>query len=392
LCLKKASEVSSLLSAQCLTVTLQETDDRDLACLVSSLVQVTLDPYCRTMPGFQSLIQKEWVEAGHRFSDRFNRLRTTDKDESAVFLLFLDCVWELLEHYPVLFEFTDTYLLAIRDSTHIPLFQNFLFNCPRERAYAQQSLATDLRARVTPFTNGWPRPRSAPRGEQVVLKGGFFTREERSCPLPSVWDWSLQFPLEHRALFRSALYSSDAQLPAQNGTSAHSNTDKVEFPLPRTVYHLTRGVLLVQPQLLPWKNVSVSKKLSRLSQSLESLLELEQPQRIPLSPSLDPASLPLPPIPAPGIRLWRGCYLRWPLEVGFEAAYDLLTALTSQVHWLEQRLRQEADRQNAATSGLDHQGNHIAQPPRPVCASPVCPSGSGTMETSFTTMLSSATL
>eukprot|EP00061_Rhincodon_typus_P008021 g30256.t1 len=82
LCLKKASEISSLLSNQCLTVTLQETDDRDLACLISSLVQVMLDPYCRTILGFQSLVQKEWVEAGHRFSDRFNQLRATEKDEN----------------------------------------------------------------------------------------------------------------------------------------------------------------------------------------------------------------------------------------------------------------------------------------------------------------------
>ncbi|XP_078394035.1 myotubularin-related protein 11, partial [Cetorhinus maximus] len=297
LCLRKASEVSSLLNNQCLTVSLQETDDRDLACLISSLVQVLLDRFCRTMLGFQALIQKEWVEAGHRFSDRFNQLRTTEKDESPVFLLFLDCVWQLVDHYPVSFEFTDTYLMAVHDSTHILLFGTFLFNCPRERAYTQQSLAADMKTHLTPFANGRPRYRNALREEQVVLKGGFFTREERCCQLPSVWDWSLQFPTEHRELFRNVLYSNDIQLLTQNGTSGHHTSEKADFPSLRSVYLLSKGVLLVAAQLLPWKSVSVTRKLRQLSQSLESLLEMDQPQRIPSCPSLDPAGLLLPPIP-----------------------------------------------------------------------------------------------
>ena len=39
----------------------------DFSCVVSSLVQIYLDPYFRTRAGFQLLIQKEWVKMGHPF-------------------------------------------------------------------------------------------------------------------------------------------------------------------------------------------------------------------------------------------------------------------------------------------------------------------------------------
>ncbi|XP_067831931.1 myotubularin-related protein 10-B-like [Heptranchias perlo] len=395
LCLNKASEISALLTNQCLTVALQETDDRDLSCLVSSLIQVMLDPLCRTIVGFQSLVQKEWLGAGHRFSDRFNHLRTTDKDESPVFLLFLDCVWQLLDRYPVSFEFTDTYLMAIHDSTRLLLFGTFLFNCQRERARNQQVLSADPKIQSTHFSNGWQLPRGSERDEQVVLKGGFFKWEERSCPLPSVWDWSLQFGAEHQVLFRSALYGADPQFPVQNGASQHCAADKADCCPLRSVLVLTKGGLMAPAQLLPWRNVSVSRRLTKWSQSLDSLLEIEQPLKSPAGPSLDPAHLPLPPIPGPRICLWKGCYLRWVEEGGIpqggpEAAYSRLSTLSAEIHSLRQRLHQEADRRNAAPNGLDHQGNRI--PPRnsPRDPPPACRSETSTMEMAFSKFLSSA--
>lgn len=52
-----------------------------MGCVVSSLVQVMCDPHCRTQHGFQSLVQKEWVMAGHRFYSRINYHRDNDKEE-----------------------------------------------------------------------------------------------------------------------------------------------------------------------------------------------------------------------------------------------------------------------------------------------------------------------
>lgn len=58
-----------------------EEEDRDLNCVVSSLVQLMLDPHYRSLAGFQSLVQKEWVMAGHRFLDRCNHLKKNEKEE-----------------------------------------------------------------------------------------------------------------------------------------------------------------------------------------------------------------------------------------------------------------------------------------------------------------------
>lgn len=58
-----------------------EEEDRDLCCVVSSLVQLMLDPHYRSVIGFQGLVQKEWVMAGHRFLDRCNHLKKNDKVE-----------------------------------------------------------------------------------------------------------------------------------------------------------------------------------------------------------------------------------------------------------------------------------------------------------------------
>lgn len=74
---------------------LPEENASDLCCLLSSLVQVMMDPHCRTRVGFQSLVQKEWIMGGHCFLDRCNHLRQSDKEEVSVLLadlLFTTCL------------------------------------------------------------------------------------------------------------------------------------------------------------------------------------------------------------------------------------------------------------------------------------------------------------
>lgn len=59
-----------------------EPSDRDLNCLLASLVQLLGDPHARSLPGFQSLVQREWVAAGHPFPHRLGLLcRDTPREE-----------------------------------------------------------------------------------------------------------------------------------------------------------------------------------------------------------------------------------------------------------------------------------------------------------------------
>lgn len=51
------------------TLHVEETG-RDFTAVVSSLFQLMVDPHCRSISGFESLVQKEWVAMGHPFAAR----------------------------------------------------------------------------------------------------------------------------------------------------------------------------------------------------------------------------------------------------------------------------------------------------------------------------------
>lgn len=163
LCLKYAN-VAATTMRDGRTVVLQENDSRDMCCVISSLTQILLDPYFRTISGFESLIQKDWVALGHPFrwgwvlfkvflkfhfyynlffafnficSDRLGHVINSDTTEqSPLFLLFLDCTWQLLQQFPDEFEFSETFLTTLWDSAFLPLFDTFLFNSEHDRQVA----------------------------------------------------------------------------------------------------------------------------------------------------------------------------------------------------------------------------------------------------------------
>lgn len=143
LCIKTANDAAKFLR-EGKTVVLQENDGRDLSCLVSSLVQVLLDPFYRTITGFQVLIQKEWIALGHPFCDRIGHIYTKQADRSPVFLLFLDCVWQTLQQCPESFEFTETFLTTIWDCVYISIFDTFQFNCEYDRYVAERDVSNEL--------------------------------------------------------------------------------------------------------------------------------------------------------------------------------------------------------------------------------------------------------
>ncbi|XP_075226762.1 myotubularin-related protein 10-A isoform X2 [Lycorma delicatula] len=175
-CLTKALEASHSLHKD-VTVVLQA-DGRDLCPLVASLTQIIVDPYYRTIIGFQSLIQREWVVMGHPFCTRLGHVYIDGTQQAPVFLLFLDCVWQLLQQFPAEFQMTETYLTTLWDSVHISTFDTFLFDCERDRIIS-----------------------AAEPNNPLTLR--------------SVWDWGEQFPDRDIVLFYNPLY----QMPPT--TSSH---------------------------------------------------------------------------------------------------------------------------------------------------------------------------
>ena len=104
----------------------------DYTTQVVSLAQLLLDPYYRTMDGFQVLIQKEWIGFGHRFQQRNLPLSDQSKDESPVFLQFIDCVWQIMQQFPSVFEFNEEFLHFIVLQSYSARFGDFLSNCVDE--------------------------------------------------------------------------------------------------------------------------------------------------------------------------------------------------------------------------------------------------------------------
>ncbi|KAK7574342.1 hypothetical protein V9T40_011533 [Parthenolecanium corni] len=192
-CLIKSAEAADLLHKD-VSVVLQETDGRDMCCVISSLTVLLLDPYFRTLNGFQSLIQKEWVIMGHPFCTRLRHIYTNEEEnqQSPIFLLFLDCVWQLLQQFPTQFQFSETYLTTLWDATHISLFDTFLFDCERDRIFAVKDPNNPLILR-----NVWDWGEMYPDKDIELFYNPFYNRPENfelSAPLdvqPNVSDMQL---------------------------------------------------------------------------------------------------------------------------------------------------------------------------------------------------------
>jgi myotubularin-related protein 10/11/12 len=70
-CLQISLDVVKVLIDKQDSVLIEESDGRDLTCVVASLVQLLADCHYRSLKGLQALIQKEWIVTGHRFMTRY---------------------------------------------------------------------------------------------------------------------------------------------------------------------------------------------------------------------------------------------------------------------------------------------------------------------------------
>ena len=103
-------------------------DGWDRTSQICTLCQLLIDPHYRTLQGFQQLINKDWLAFGHKFFDR-----TYGSEFSPIFILFLDCVHQILEQFPEEFEFTQEFLIDLADSSIQGIYPEFLVNCEKDR-------------------------------------------------------------------------------------------------------------------------------------------------------------------------------------------------------------------------------------------------------------------
>nr|XP_055055916.1 myotubularin-related protein 12 [Misgurnus anguillicaudatus] len=322
-CLQKAVDVVECLEKDNTNVLITEEEGTDLCCVISSLAQIMLDPYYRTLTGFQSLVQKEWVAGCHAFLDRCNHLHQKDKDcQSPVFLLFLECVWQLVQQHTPAFQFSETYLTVLSDSIHVPVFSTFLFNSPHHRE-------------------------SVMKVESPLAQSGSL-----NCPL--VWDWSLQFDSKAQNFFLNPLYSEKVKHVVRR---AHKPKHQRQLSLPCSAFKTPPKKGFFKDETDSLKKMLQIKRISRWMGSPDSPMVssrefYESWQRRPL----DYHGLLLPCLDGPAIRLWMQRYLRWIPEVnilggGSVAITSKLMELLSQVQDLKRALEQ---RDSSQAAKIDH--------------------------------------
>ena len=131
--LTTANFIAQAVSAEKSSVLIHCSDGWDRTAQTSSLSQILLDPYYRTLNGFQILIEKEWLAFGHKFVDRCSLLCRNPEEISPIFLQFLDCVYQLQLQFPTSFEFNENYLIDLYDNLTSGRFGTFLGNNEKDR-------------------------------------------------------------------------------------------------------------------------------------------------------------------------------------------------------------------------------------------------------------------
>eukprot|EP01107_Rhizomastix_libera_P017532 TRINITY_DN847_c0_g2_i1.p1 TRINITY_DN847_c0_g2~~TRINITY_DN847_c0_g2_i1.p1 ORF type:complete len:1047 (+),score=309.79 TRINITY_DN847_c0_g2_i1:218-3142(+) len=110
--------------------------DRTAQC--TSLAELCLDPYYRTIEGFIVLIEKEWLSIGHRFGTRHGHGdEKLGEQRAPIFIQFLDLAHQIISQFPNEFEFSIKLLLELYLEVHNCKFGTFLFDCERERKEAK---------------------------------------------------------------------------------------------------------------------------------------------------------------------------------------------------------------------------------------------------------------
>ncbi|KIL69936.1 hypothetical protein M378DRAFT_184300 [Amanita muscaria Koide BX008] len=142
-------------------------DGWDRTAQLSSLSQLCLDPFYRTIRGFKVLIEKDWLSFGHKFMDRCGHLSSEKffvspiehagsggadaaqaflasvqnrfashshiKETSPIFHQFLETVRQIQRRFPERFEFNERFLRQLHYHLYACQFGTFLYNSERER-------------------------------------------------------------------------------------------------------------------------------------------------------------------------------------------------------------------------------------------------------------------
>ncbi|KAJ8681848.1 hypothetical protein QAD02_017640 [Eretmocerus hayati] len=125
-----------------ISVVVHCSDGWDRTAQVCSLAALMLDPFYRTIHGFQVLIEKDWLAFGHKFNDRCGFVISDVKELAPIFVQFIDATYQLLQQHPHMFQFNERFLITLHDHVHSCQYGTFIGNCEKDRQSFQLSEKT----------------------------------------------------------------------------------------------------------------------------------------------------------------------------------------------------------------------------------------------------------
>lgn len=205
--------VVDLLDLQGSSVLLSLEEGWDVTAQVSSLAQLCLDPYYRTLDGFRVLVEKEWLALGHRFQHRNN----LQQGFTPTFLQFLDAVHQIQKQFPLAFEFNEFYLRFVAYHSVSCRFRTFLLDCEAARTELGIAAADDKRGSLTHRHRGVET--GAGSDDDTVYPGGGAPSPRAPSLGQSLFDY-IDKQHQRAPLFYNFYYTPDLDNPVLRPVSA----------------------------------------------------------------------------------------------------------------------------------------------------------------------------
>ncbi|GMF24584.1 unnamed protein product [Phytophthora fragariaefolia] len=136
LVLDGALKIARVLELEGASALVHCSDGWDRTAQLCALAQLMIDPYYRTIRGFATLVEKDWLAFGHKFSERTSGDRNRDPQRnkaSPIMFQFIDAVWQMQRQYPRSFEFNERFLLHLANAMTSGLYGTFLYDTRLQR-------------------------------------------------------------------------------------------------------------------------------------------------------------------------------------------------------------------------------------------------------------------
>nr|XP_049697564.1 myotubularin-related protein 5 isoform X2 [Helicoverpa armigera] len=211
--------VVDLLDIQGSSVLLSLEDGWDATTQISSLAQICLEPYYRTLEGFRILVEKEWLALGHKFQQRSNIGATPQQGFTPTFLMFLDAVHQLQKQFPLAFEFNEYYLRFVAYHAVSCRFRTFLLDNEAQRAELGITAADDRRADTNRMVYLYEAGGEAGAGSEEEGAGGSAGRAQSLGH--SLFDY-IDRHHQKSPIFYNFLYTPDLDNPVLRPVSSIS--------------------------------------------------------------------------------------------------------------------------------------------------------------------------